>query len=227
MDSAQITASAGVYTQVPAAGKSTDAADTAASKDTAEKTGFSDTAATYEKSQVTGSTYNTKVFSSEEQRTAFINQMKADLEARTQSLFDIVNKSILGQGNAIANADEMWKFLASGDYTVDAATKEQAQKDIADDGYWGVTQTSDRIVDFAKALSGGDSSKADDMIKAFQKGFKEATKSWGKDLPDISQKTYDAVMEKLGKWKSGDDDSKADDTDSTSSKKTETADISD
>lgn len=206
MDSTQITAvgSGSAYTQAAAAAKSTDAVtDTRTAEDASKKTGFSDTAATYEKSQVTGSTYNTRVFTSEEQRTAFISQMKSDMESRQKSLMDIVNKTIQGQGNAISNADDMWKFLASGNFTVDAATKAQAQKDIADDGYWGVSQTSDRIVDFAKAISGGDLAKADKMIEAFQKGFKKATKSWGKTLPDISQKTYDAVMDKMNKWKNG------------------------
>jgi hypothetical protein len=32
------------------------------------------------------------------------------------------------------------------------------------------------------------------MRSAFEKGFKEATKTWGKELPDISKQTYDAVM---------------------------------
>lgn len=215
MDTTQITAAGSTYSNAINTAKSTDAAsnttDTKAA-DTDKTSGFSDTAATYEKSQVTGKTYNTRVFTSEEQRTAFIDQMKSDLESRTRSLFDIVNKSILGQGNAIANADDMWKFLASGNFTVDADTKAQAEKDIAEDGYWGVTQTSDRIVDFAKALSGGDTDKADKMIEAFQKGFKEATKSWGKTLPDISQRTYDAVMEKMNNWKNG-TESTATDTD--------------
>ena len=31
------------------------------------------------------------------------------------------------------------------------------------------------------------------MQAAVEKGFKEATKSWGKELPDISNNTYDAV----------------------------------
>lgn len=221
MDSTQISAvgSGSAYTQAAAAAKSTDAVtDTRAAWDASKKAGFSDTAATYEKSQVTGSKYNTRVFTSEEQRTAFISQMKADMESRQKSLMDIVNKTIQGQGNAISNADDMWKFLASGNFTVDAATKAQAQKDIADDGYWGVGQTSDRIVDFAKALSGGDSAKADEMIEAFQKGFREATKSWGKTLPDISQKTYDAVMDKMNKWKN--EKSASTSTDTASAEKT-------
>lgn len=35
------------------------------------------------------------------------------------------------------------------------------------------------------------------MQAAVEKGFKEATKSWGKELPDISNNTYDAVMKKF------------------------------
>ena len=78
--------------------------------------------------------------------------------------------------------------------------KAQAQKDIADDGYWGVNQTSDRIIEFAKALVGDDPEKAEQMRAAFEKGFKAATKSWGKELPSISQRTYDAVMSKFDDW---------------------------
>jgi len=138
-------------------------------------------------------------------RDALVAQLKADSEAQVKSLMDIVNKTISGQGKAfsMASGDDMWKFLASGNFTVDAETKAQAQKDIAEDGYWGVEKTSDRIVDFAKALSGGDEKKADELIGAFKKGFDQATKAWGKTLPDISQKTYDRVLEKMDNWKNG------------------------
>ena len=40
----------------------------------------------------------------------------------------------------------------------------------------------------------------DKMKNAFEKGFKEATKTWGKDLPSLSQDTYNAVMEKFDQW---------------------------
>ena len=76
----------------------------------------------------------------------------------------------------------------------------QAQADIAEDGYWGVNQTSDRIVDFAKALTGGDPNKIEEMREAFKKGFKQAEEKWGGELPEISQKTYDAVLEKFDAW---------------------------
>ena len=35
------------------------------------------------------------------------------------------------------------------------------------------------------------------MRSAFEKGYKQAEKTWGGKLPDISQKTYDAVMKKF------------------------------
>lgn len=140
---------------------------------------------------------------------ALVNKLKADAEERTSQLRSLVEKMMTKQGVAIGTADSMWSFLAKGDFTVDEATRAQAQADIADDGYWGVDQTSDRILDFAKALSGNDPEKADLLLDAFKKGFKEATKSWGQDLPDISQRTYDAVVEKFNKWKNGTDETEA------------------
>lgn len=140
---------------------------------------------------------------------ALVNKLKADAEQRTSQLRSLVEKMMTKQGVAIGTADSMWSFLAKGDFTVDEATRAQAQADIADDGYWGVDQTSDRILDFAKALSGNDPEKADLLLDAFKKGFKEATKSWGQDLPDISQRTYDAVVEKFNKWKNGTDETEA------------------
>lgn len=160
-----------------------------------------DTGVVYEKSS--GQTSGTVTKKTD---YALVNKLKADAEERTSQLRSLVEKMMTKQGVAIGTADSMWSFLAKGDFTVDEATRAQAQADIADDGYWGVDQTSDRILDFAKALSGNDPEKADLLLDAFKKGFKEATKSWGQDLPDISQRTYDAVVEKFNKWKNGTDE---------------------
>lgn len=159
-----------------------------------------DAGVVYEKSDTTAASTPKKTYT---QNTALINQLKADAEARTAQLRSLVEKLISGQGNAIGNAaddNSIWSFLRKGDFTVDAATKAQAQADIAEDGYWGVEQTSDRILDFAKALTGGDPDKIEEMREAFEKGFKQATKTWGDELPDISQKTYEATMAKFDKW---------------------------
>ena len=129
--------------------------------------------------------------------TDLINKLKADAEARTAQMRSLVEKMMGGQVNAYGKANDIWQFLRSGNYTVDAATKLQAQADIADDGYWGVEQTSSRIIDFATALTGGDPDKIDEMREAFLKGYKMAEKTWGGSLPDISKRTYDAVMKKF------------------------------
>ena len=98
--------------------KSSDPAKTSSADET------SDAAAVYEKSSETSS-------SSKTDRSEIVAQLKADLENRTNQLLDIVKKTIAGQGNAISKTDDMWKFLASGNFTGDAQTKAQAQKDIS------------------------------------------------------------------------------------------------
>lgn len=169
------------------------AADAAKAPAKAEEQGV-----VYEKSAETEKPGTAKLYT---QNTDMVAKMKADAEARTAQLRSLVEQLISKQGQAYGAATDMWQFLADGKFEVDAETKAQAQKDIAEDGYWGVEETSKRILDFAKALSGGDPDKADEMLEAFKKGYKEATKAWGKDLPEISSKTYDAVVEKFDKWK--------------------------
>lgn len=156
-------------------------------------------AAVYEKSE-DDSAKSSRVSSKGTDRTKIIQQLKADDALRQQQLLDIVHKMMGKQAKSygIANVDNgddsIWQFLAKGDFTVDAATKAQAQEDISENGYWGVNQTSSRILDFAKALAGDDPDKLESMRSAFEKGYKQAEKTWGGELPDISKQTFDAVM---------------------------------
>lgn len=154
-------------------------------------------AAVYEKSE-SGSkpaTYNINKMSAED-RAAIVNQLKADQEARNNQLSDIVSQLLSGQATTFAKTDDsMWKFLASGEFTVDAQTKAQAQADIAEDGYYGVEQTAQRMFDFASALAGDDPDKMKEMEKAMEKGFKMAEKTWGSALPEICQNTMKRARE--------------------------------
>lgn len=79
-------------------------------------------------------------------------------------------------------------------------TQEEAADLVAEDGYFGVEQTSDRIVDFAIGLAGGDTSRIDAIKAGVEKGFQEALQAFGGELPEISYQTYDAVFEKLDAW---------------------------
>ena len=168
-----------------------------------------DTAAVYEPSSTVTKDAVKATKNNYKQNTALVEKLKADQEQRTAQFRQMVESMLTKQGKTFQNADSMWKILSSGNFTVDRATALQAQKDIADDGYWGVEQTSDRILSFAEALSGGDPEKMEKMRAAFIKGYKQATGAWGRDLPDISSKTYDAVMKKFDDYasKNKEDDS--------------------
>ncbi len=157
-----------------------------------------DVAAVYEKSQASSS--NNGLYSvnkmSESDRTAFVNKLKQEQASQMESFNKMVMDTVLGQSKSAtiaAGSDEMWKFLASGEYTVDAATKAKAQEDISEDGYWGVKQTSQRLFDFASALAGDDEETMQKMQDAIKQGFKDAGAVWGKDLPDITNNTLDAT----------------------------------
>ena len=160
------------------------------SKETSATSGAESTGVVYEPSEE-AKTASTKKYKPD---TNLVAKMKADAEARTAQLQSLVEKMLTKQGQTYGTANDIWSILSSGNFTVDPATKAQAQADIAEDGYWGVSQTSQRILDFATALTGGDPDKIEEMRSAFQKGYKQAEKTWGGELPEISKKTYDAVM---------------------------------
>lgn len=157
----------------------------------AESSTAADTGVVYEPSKEASADSAKKTYTP---NTNLINKLKADADARTAQLRSLVEKMMTGQANTYGKAKDIWSFLREGNFTVDPATKAQAQADIAEDGYWGVKQTSARILDFATALTGGDPDKIEEMRAAFEKGYKQAEKTWGGKLPDISQQTYDAVM---------------------------------
>jgi len=175
---------------------STSAAKEKTSAEEAATKTTEDTGVIYEHSTDTNTSSTKKTYKPD---TALINKLKADADARTSQLRSLVEQMMGKQATTYGNANDIWSFLRSGNYTVDPATKAQAQADIAEDGYWGVGQTSDRIIQFATALTGGDPDKIEAMRDAFKKGYAQAEKTWGGSLPEISQKTYDAVMEKFDK----------------------------
>lgn len=84
--------------------------------------------------------------------------------------------------------------------SLEEITPDEAAELVSEDGYFGVEQTSDRIVDFAIGISGGDPTRIDAIKAGVEKGFNEAKAMFGDWLPEISYTTYDRVMEKLDAW---------------------------
>ena len=65
---------------------------------------------------------------------------------------------------------------------------------ISEDGYFGVTKTSARIADFVINLAGDDPENLRVGREAVVRGFKEAEKLWGGQLPEISYQTLDKTL---------------------------------
>lgn len=180
-----VTSTQTAYSSYTSAVKETTAAETSQNTTAAEGTGV-----VYEHSKEAASSTK-KIYTP---NTNLVNQLKADAEARTSQLRSLVEQMMTKQSTAYGQANDIWQFLRSGNYKVDPATRLQAQKDISEDGYWGVKQTSERILSFATALTGGDPDKIEEMRAAFEKGYKQAEKTWGGSLPSICQETYKAVF---------------------------------
>lgn len=76
----------------------------------------------------------------------------------------------------------------------------QAQAAIAEDGEFGVRAVSDRLVNFAISISGGDRSKLEALREAINAGFQAASDALGGHLPDICRETHAETMRKLDAW---------------------------
>lgn len=161
----------------------------------AEKTGV-----VYEPSSTKDSTdANSKV----QDYSSVVKKLKSGLSSKNQQLQNLVDQLLSKQAKKYTSLSQLFTDIKNGNVSVDPSVVSQAQKDIADDGYWGVEQTSDRMVSMAQALSEGDPEKADKMIAAIKKGYEQAAKAWGGELPDICQRTIDAATKKLESWRDG------------------------
>lgn len=174
--------------------------DTSAKAAEAEKK-TEDSAAVFEKSKEPKRSSTNQIYN----RDAIVSRLKADQQSRIASMQSLVEKVLNKQKGTfdLANSNNLadtFRQVAGAASPDDIAA---AKASIAEDGYWGVEQTSDRLVSMAIALSGGDTEKADELKNAITKGFKQATAAWGEKLPQICQDTYDTTMKKMDDWKNG------------------------
>lgn len=156
-------------------------------------------AATYTKAERTK--VNGKYVTLTKQNQELVAKLKAESDAKAEQFCSLVEDMLFKQGKTLSLTDNIYAMLRKGEIEVTPEVQAQAKKDIAEDGYWGVEQTSERLFSFAKAISGDNAEMADKLIAAVEKGFKQATKTWGDELPDLCKKTLDATIEKLNTWK--------------------------
>ena len=193
-------------------GSTIDSTTRSSARHNAEKNEKDTSAATVAKSEVptANSAYLYEPSKATEQRSEAtykpnmqtVEAMKKEAEERTKAFREMIEKLIIQQSGKASRAE--WKASAESEQdlllNIDDATRAAAAEAIGEDGYYGIEKTAERILDFAKAISGGDPAKIEMLRGAVEKGFGAATKSFGKELPDISQKTYEKVMKGFDDW---------------------------
>lgn len=197
-------------TKVNADAKKTQASATTSTTATKADSNPFGAAAVYEKSDEKDvSLANNKTYKVDQKQ---VQQMIKESEDKVKSFRKLLESLVRKQAekNALASGtkpstelkDLMDKISRGENVTVevDEATRLEAQEMISEDGYYGVKQTSERILNFAKAISGGDPSKIETLRDAVKKGFAEVEKMFGGELPQISKDTYDAVMKGFDEW---------------------------
>src|SRR5690554_354924 len=126
-----------------------------------------------------------------------IEKLLHESEQAYRSLREIVARLLERQGKTFQDlVDGRWQ----SDFEVDDTAIKEAQALLDEGGPFSPEAVSERIVEAAKAFSGGDPEKIALMRKAIDAGFKAAAKALGGELPEISMKTYDLIQEKLDAW---------------------------
>jgi hypothetical protein len=74
---------------------------------------------------------------------------------------------------------------------------DEAKELISEEGFFGVTQTSNRLADFVLMGGGNDLERLTAGREGIIRGFNEAEKMWGGKLPDISYETLEKSLEKI------------------------------
>ncbi|TLT06719.1 hypothetical protein FE243_07405 [Aliarcobacter thereius] len=73
-------------------------------------------------------------------------------------------------------------------------TPDEATKLVSEDGFFGITQTSDRVSGFVFSFAGDDLEKLQKGRDGIVQGFEEANKLFGGNLPEISYKTQERTL---------------------------------
>lgn len=74
---------------------------------------------------------------------------------------------------------------------------DEAKALVSEEGFFGVTQTSNRLADFVLSTGGDNLDRLKAGREGIVRGFKEAEKIWGEKLPDISYETLDKALAKI------------------------------
>ncbi len=112
------------------------------------------------------------------------------------SLFELMNSSLNLKANDIFTQLDLAGIGYNGKNPLDMNSSELNAL-LGEDGFFGVTNTANRIADFVINGAGDDLEKLKAGFEGMKRGFKEAERIWGAALPQISQDTINKAIEKV------------------------------
>lgn len=90
-----------------------------------------------------------------------------------------------------------YKLIGYEGKPLNELTQEEAKGLIAEDGFFGVAKTSERLADFVLQGAGGDLERLQKGREGILRGYEQAEKLWGGKLPEISQETLQKTLERI------------------------------
>ena len=165
---------------------------------------------------VNANTQNKQEKVSEKSLEETINEsaVKVSISMNAQYILFAMNTSSLTERNALTqaglstNQQEVLDFLSGKETSsgmslknigyegkpITELTPDEAKELISDDGFFGVTQTSDRVANFVFSFAGDDLELLQKGREGIVQGFEEAKKMFGGELPEISYKTQERTL---------------------------------
>jgi len=111
-------------------------------------------------------------------------------------------------GSTDATGQGFWAARADGIHLqLSEAERAEAAQMVSEDGFFGVQQTTDRIMGFARALvgEGASESQIEAMRNAVQAGFDQVSQMFGgfNNLPEVTRDTHASIMRAFDDWAAG------------------------
>lgn len=140
--------------------------------------------------------------------------VKVSLSMNAQYILFTMNTSSITQGNTLtqatlsSNQKEVLDFLSGNETTTKMSLEnigyegkpitelsvDEAKDLVSENGFFGVTQTSNRVSNFVLNFAGNDLELLQKGREGIVQGFDEAKKMFGGELPKISYKTQERTL---------------------------------
>ncbi|RLB88827.1 MAG: hydrogenase-4 component G [Deltaproteobacteria bacterium] len=116
-------------------------------------------------------------------------------QIKTDTWQNLSDQNAILHFNQLNTADKSSLFYKNT--PISELSAHEATALVQEDGYFGIDKTSQRIIDFVIKGAGNDVERLKAGRQGVLRGFSEAGKAWGGDLPDLSYKTIEKAIKTL------------------------------